>query len=139
MYNIAIQNESGYTFIVHNNPSVRSMVAVAKTLHAFRYTTDIDPSVFAAHTLLNIAGTDPKKRPAFHLGLRPTIGENHAAILAVSFVKQKVGWFHETGQPIRQYSFDTIVNEYAADPAMGAYTIPNHYSASTPPSTFLFS
>lgn len=140
MYNIGVDDGNSYVFITHNNPAIRPMQVIGKTLTNFQYNLDnIEPGVFAAHALLNVAGTDPKKRPSFHLSLRKNIGENHAPILIVSFRNQKVGWFHETGSSIKVYSFDSILSDYQADPSMGGYVMPrDYYQSPDAPNQFRF-
>lgn len=116
------------------------MQVAARTLHNFKYCQDsIDPTVFASHLLLNIAGTDPKKRPSFHLGMRLNCGENHAPILAISFSRQLMGFFGENGQRIQQYNFNTLIGHFESDPTMAYYEMPRHYETSdTPPVEFRF-
>lgn len=98
MYNIAIEvAPEKYIFVTHNNPSVRPMEVLAKTLTRFEYEKVINPDAFTAHLLLTIAGLDSKKRPSFYVGVSPFLGENSTYIYGISFVHNVITAFDEAG------------------------------------------
>jgi hypothetical protein len=142
MYNIAIQNEAGgYSYIVHNNPSFNHVRAVAKSIHRFRYELDkLDPALFFSEVFFNMAAVDPKKRPSFYLGIRSSLGENHAPILVVNITSKLLGYCHENGRVITKWTFDSLAKNYEADPSLESvnYNLPRDYTkADVPPTTYL--
>ncbi len=140
MYNIAIENDTkGYTFLVHNNPSMHPLKIIAKSLSKFRYELDkVDTALLTSTLVLNIAQLDSKKKPSFYLGIRSNCGENHAPIVVISIKSQAIGAFDERGRMISKWAFGDILSQFDDSPEeMSA--IPRSYEKATKaPESFKF-